>query len=98
MQDKSGRPAGTAGCLRRRQRGLPGIGVEAVAVDGVGLARHDIEQRGNHLVRLDQTRGAAFPGVLAPAPGLTMLIVTPVPAVSLAQTSVAISSAAFEAP
>ena len=41
---------------------------------------------------------SAMPGVLALAPGLTMLIVTPVPSTSFAQTSVAISSAAFEAP
>jgi len=39
-----------------------------------------------------------MPGVLAPAPGLTMLIVRPVPLTSLAHTSVAISSAAFDAP
>jgi hypothetical protein len=39
-----------------------------------------------------------MPGVLAPTPGLTMLIVRLVSSTSLAQTSVAISSAAFEAP
>src|SRR5258708_2488259 len=41
---------------------------------------------------------SAMPGVLAPAPGLTMLTVIPVSAASLAHTSVAISSAAFDAP
>jgi hypothetical protein len=39
-----------------------------------------------------------MPGVLAPAPGLTTLTVSPVPSTSFAHTSVAISSAAFEAP
>src|SRR5438876_1086076 len=36
-----------------------------------------------------------MPGVLAPAPGLTMLIVRPVPSTSLAHTSVAISGIAL---
>src|SRR5580704_11636749 len=41
---------------------------------------------------------SAMPGVFAPAPGLTMLTVRPLPSASLAHTSVAISSPAFDAP
>jgi hypothetical protein len=91
--------AGAAGGSDRS----PEVGVEAPAVDGVGLARGDAEERRHHLVGLDEVRGApsrliarissAMPGVFAPAPGLTMLTVSPVPS-TLAHTS----SAAFEAP
>ena len=108
MHFEAGGAAGAAGGFGRRQGRVPDIGVEAPAVDVVGLARDDIEERRHHFFGLDEPRGPAVSahcahllghsGVLAPAPGLTMLIVSPVPSVSLAQTSVAISSAAFEAP
>ena len=48
--------------------------------------------------RLRSRISCAMPGVFAPAPGLTMLAVTPVPPSSFAQTSFAISSAALDAP
>ena len=83
MHREAGGAAGAAGSLGGRQRGVPEVGVKAPAVDLVGVARDDIEQRRHHLVGFDQARGAALaahrrisaamPGVLAPAPGLTML-------------------------
>jgi hypothetical protein len=94
--------------VQQGEVGVPKVGVEAPAVNVVGFARDDIEERRHHVFGLDEAGArplrlivrisSAMPGVSTPAPGLTILIVRPVPSTSFAHTSVAISSAAFEAP
>ena len=57
MEHEAGGAAGKAGGFCGRKRRIPQIGVEAVAVDPVGLARDDIEQRRHHFFWFDEARG-----------------------------------------
>src|SRR5262249_51847389 len=58
MQNEASGAAGGLGSFGRRQVGVPSVSVKAIAVDLVGVARDDIEQRRHHFVRLDEARGA----------------------------------------
>src|SRR6516164_3615615 len=99
MQNESGGAAGSLGSFGGRQVGVPSVSVKAIAVDLVGLARHNVKQWWHHLVRLDQFWGAAIgthvahfdrhAGRVGPGPGFTMFTVRPLPSTSLAHTSVA---------
>ena len=95
---------GLRGLGRAMTLGLLGLGHRVTAVGHI--ADDAVEMRtlasahGARLLPLvaDLRKPSECDRVFAPAPGLTILTVTPVPSSSLAQISVAISSAAFDGP
>ena len=62
MHFEAGGAAGAAGGFHRRQCRVPEVGVEAPAVDVVGFGRDDIEERRDHVFRLDEARGRRLRG------------------------------------
>src|ERR1700745_2680828 len=66
IQNEAGGAAGSLGSFGGRQVGVPSVSVKAIAVDLVGLARHDVKQWWHHLVRLAQVWCAGIGAHLSP--------------------------------